>query len=72
MISHIDAIIVPFTLFFDRKVDNGSLSRDLRGVVGVTHLGGDVESEVRVVLYLLVSHPDHTRPTWDKETNNLG
>ena len=67
-----DAIIAPFTLFFDGEVDNGSLSRDLWGVVGVTHLGGDVETEVGVVLNLLVSNPDHTRPTWDKETNNLG
>ena len=42
-------------MFFDSKVDNGGLGGYLRGVVRVTQLGGDVEAEVIVILYLLVS-----------------
>ena len=42
-------------LFLYSKVDYGRLGRDLRRVVRVTELGGDVELELRAEFYLLVS-----------------
>ena len=43
------------TLLLDSKVDDGSLGGGLRGVVGVEQTGGDIEAEVCIVLYLLVT-----------------
>ena len=43
------------TLLFDSKVDNGGLCGDLRSVVRVAELSGDVEPEVLIVLNLLIS-----------------
>ena len=45
-------------MLFHSKVDDGGLCGRLWRVVGVGHLGGDVEPEVGVVLHLLVTHFD--------------
>ena len=42
----------------DSEVDEGGLSLDLRGVVGVAELGVEDQFEVLVVLHILVSQLD--------------
>ena len=53
----------PLTLFFDSKVCDGSFGGDLWCVVRVAQFGSDVETEVWVILYLLVSNTYHVSTT---------
>ena len=59
------------TLLFHSKVDDGGFCGRLWRVVGVGHLGGDVEPEVGVVLHLLVTQTNHEGTTWQKPPPNL-
>lgn len=51
------------TLLLDSEIDDGGLGGNLWSVVGVAELGGDVETEVVVVLNLLVSQTDDVSST---------
>lgn len=53
--QYMSAVLSVLTLFFNSKVNNGGLSGNLWCVVRVAQFGGDVETEVIVVLDLLVT-----------------
>lgn len=42
-------------LLLDSKVDDGCLCTNLRCVVRIGQLGGDVETELRAVLHLFIT-----------------
>lgn len=52
-------------LFLDSEVDYGGLRADLRCVVGVRQLGGDVQTELWAVLHLLIAQLQQQPAAWN-------
>lgn len=53
-------------LLLDGEVDYGGLCTNLRCVMRVGQLGGDVETELRAVLHLFISQLQQQPATWER------
>ena len=59
------------TLFFNSKVDDGSLGGDLWCVMGITQFCCDIEMELWTVLHFLVTKPNQPTTTCRGNTITL-
>lgn len=55
-------------LLHDSEVDYGGLCADLWCVVGVGQLGGDVETELWIILHLFISQLQQHPAAWRRAT----
>lgn len=53
-------------LLLDSEVDYGGLCTNLRCVVGVGQLGGDVETELWTVLHLFITQLQQQPAAWER------